>query len=156
MSAENIFNRAPSNRGISIVSICDEEDECLLNATIAGEQCTHDNDIGVFCVEETFSVCSTGSMRLEGGGTKNREGRVEVCLDDTWGTVCDDSWDQNGADVICRQLFNDSGQVLTNQITYTPQWNLSIGTLSEFRTPPQTGHFCLLEIEYLCIYKPLK
>ena len=42
-------------------------------------------------------------MRLI-GGTSASEGRVEVCMSSTWGTVCDDLWGTPDARVVCRQL----------------------------------------------------
>ena len=53
--------------------------------------------------------CTTGEVRLV-GGTSNAEGRVEICLNDEWGTVCDQMWDVTDAGVVCRQQgFNSVG-----------------------------------------------
>lgn len=54
------------------------------------------------------------------GGASNLEGRVEICINETWGTVCDQMWGVQDANVACRQLgFQPSGA--------TPTYDASFG-----------------------------
>ena len=60
--------------------------------------------------------CSDGEVRLVGGGNSTL-GRVEVCLNDAWGTVCNTRFGTREAQVICRQLnFPTDGNLLINVI----------------------------------------
>ena len=47
--------------------------------------------------------CVTGDIRLIGGSTGN-EGRLEVCINEMWGTVCSQRWGASDTRVACKQL----------------------------------------------------
>ena len=79
--------------------------------------CDHSEDAGVACsgtyvVKNTLLLkcaqyfitgCTEGQISLIGSADLYA-GRVEVCHNGEWGTVCDDGWDENDGIVACRQL----------------------------------------------------
>ena len=64
--------------------------------------------------------CTTGQVRLvEGDSTL--EGRVELCIDGQWGTVCDSSWTDTDASVVCGQIG-----LLSTGLVYTSVMQLAV------------------------------
>ena len=57
----------------------------------------------------------TAVVRLVNGKSA-REGIVEVFYNNTWGTVCDDHFDEEEIKVICRMLGYESGYVISNSL----------------------------------------
>ena len=78
--------------------------------------------------------CSENEVRLMDGLTPD-DGRVEICLNGLWGSVCDDDWDYRDAHVVCQQLGYDGRELFPIMcILYT--------VLAFFSITCSDGTFC--------------
>ncbi|KAH9493192.1 Deleted in malignant brain tumors 1 protein [Bulinus truncatus] len=66
---------------------------------LGGHNCGLHELAGVKCIPEKFDKYK----RLVHGG-ENYQGTVEVFYNNRWGTVCDDYWSDNAAQVVCSML----------------------------------------------------
>ncbi|XP_069014405.1 scavenger receptor cysteine-rich domain-containing protein DMBT1-like [Embiotoca jacksoni] len=84
-------------------SVVEASDSCFNNVTFLQQcslggfrtaTCGHERDTGAVCAAQVRLV----------SGTNECSGRVEIFYKGQWGTVCDDEWEINNADVVCRQI----------------------------------------------------
>ncbi|XP_052410178.1 soluble scavenger receptor cysteine-rich domain-containing protein SSC5D-like isoform X2 [Carassius gibelio] len=99
-TAVKATNEAHFGRGSGPISMalvgCSGSETALKDCTSYGTQgCNHDEDAGV--------VCSGQGLRFM-DGLHLCSGRVEMFRTEGWGSVCDAVFDQQDAEVVCKQL----------------------------------------------------
>nr|XP_047910704.1 deleted in malignant brain tumors 1 protein-like isoform X3 [Anser cygnoides] len=80
--------------------------------------CVHVEDASAVCSASTGSEVTEMSVRLVNGWNQC-EGRVEILYRGTWGTICEDSWDINDADVVCNQRACGHAVSSSGNVTFT-------------------------------------
>ena len=125
---------------------CNGSESSLLDCNHLNQSnCLHNADAGVRCQGEDYcckclplllisskainvTTCLEGDVRLL-DGQNQFEGRVEVCRNNVWGTVCHDYWSVLDASVVCRQLgYGTDGE--SDKVHYSKSLSISLFSYS--------------------------
>ena len=89
-----------------------DDNATLTNTSTGGEYSTLTKSLPVIVDDNTGDVrLVDGVLTDPGNGADPSEGRLEVFYDGEWCTVCDDYWNEDEADVACRQIGFVGGSV---------------------------------------------
>ena len=61
-------------------------------------------EVYIFLNIKTYLSASFINYNIRLVGNSTNQGRVEVQYNGVWGTVCDDDWSDENAQVVCRML----------------------------------------------------
>lgn len=94
--------------GVESTVSCNGSESRLIDCplTLQGSCPSSTGDVGVVCAPLSSLrdiQCEDGDIRVVGGETV-LEGRVEVCLNRAWGTVCSRGFTEDEAHTVCTQL----------------------------------------------------
>ena len=94
--------------------------------TLKDSQCIYN------CTTELNGLCTDGDVRLE-DEDKKYEGRIEICYNGEWATVCNAGVDDSVAVVVCRQLgfslHSKKNLCLQYDIAYVHYINMCLPTV---------------------------
>ena len=77
--------------------------DVLLRHNCIPDGCSNTSEVYLTISLEPNATCENGDVRLINGRAPS-EGRVEVCYNSHWGTICHNDWEDDDAAVVCAEL----------------------------------------------------